>query len=432
MSTSSTTTRNEPEREATASGASPSLLIADSFEPSGIAALEQLGCHVHVDPTLQGETLLAAIRDQDPQVLIVRSTRVDADAIAAGERLSLIVRAGAGYDTIDITAASSQGISVANCPGMNALAVAELAWGLILGCDRRIPDQVIDLRAGTWKKKEYAKAAGLYGRTLGIVGLGRIGLAIASRGQAFGMKVVAWSRNLTGETADQLGIGCCEELINLARMSDVISINIASNNETKHIIDRSFCEALRPGAIVVNTSRGSVIDQDALKSAIQKNNVRAGLDVFAEEPGSGDSSFTDSIVHEAGVYGTHHIGASTAQAQEAIAAEVVRIVRTWLESGEVPNCVNLATRTSASELLSVRHLNKPGVLAHVFEVLGRGGTNVEEMENVIYADAVAACARIQVDRSIDDASLTAIRAHEHVISVTRTSIQDSQPTGEGS
>ena len=424
------TTRIDSEPNASDASSGPSLLIADAFEPSGIAALEQLGCHVQVDPTLQGDALVTAVRDQDPQVLVVRSTKVQEAAIAAGQRLSLIVRAGAGYDNIDIKTASSQGISVANCPGMNALAVAELVWGLILSCDRRIPDQTRDLRDGTWNKKEYAKAAGLYGRTLGIVGLGRIGLAVAKRGQAFGMKVVAWSRSLTEETADQLGIGCCKELVNLARMSDVISINIAANAHTEQLIDSSFCEALRPGAIVVNTSRGSVIDQEALAAAIKNNHVRAGLDVFATEPGSGDPTFTDDIVQAPGVYGTHHIGASTSQAQEAIASEVVRIIRTWQESGEVTNCVNLATRTSASELLAVRHLNKPGVLAHVFEVLGRGGTNVEEMENVIYAEAVAACARIQVDRSVDDASLASIRDHEHVISVTRTSIQDSTSSGE--
>ncbi|MCH2132444.1 MAG: NAD(P)-binding domain-containing protein [Phycisphaerales bacterium] len=429
MGTSSPTTSTTNQAEGTAGESQATVLLADSFQPSGIAALEQQGCHVHVDPSLEGDALVDAIREHDPQVLVVRSTRVSDAAIAAGQSLSLIVRAGAGYDTIDTTAASAQGISVANCPGMNALAVAELAWGLILACDRRIPDQTIDLRAGTWKKKEYAKAAGLHGRTLGVIGLGRIGLAVARRGQAFGMKVIAWSRSLTADTADHLGIGWCEELGNLARMADVVSINVAANADTKHLIDASFCDALRPGAIVVNTSRGSVIDQDALRTAIRDKNVRAGLDVFADEPAAGDPAFSDAIVQEPGVYGTHHVGASTAQAQEAIAAEVVRIISTWLDSGEVPNCVNLATRTSASELLSVRHLNKPGVLAHVFDVIGRGGVNVEEMENVIYADAVAACARIQLDRSIGEDDLEAVRSHEHVISVTRSAIKTPDTPG---
>jgi D-3-phosphoglycerate dehydrogenase len=414
--------------DASLDGDSPVLLMADAFEASGIAALEQQGCRVHVDPSLKGEALIDAIRSHEPQALVVRSTRVPAEAIAAGSRLSLIVRAGAGYDTIDIAAASAQGISVANCPGMNSLAVVELAWGLILSCDRRIPDQTIDLRAGIWNKKAYAKAAGLAGRTLGVVGLGRIGLEVARRGRAFGMKVIAWSRSLTPDTADALGIGCCEDLINLARMSDVVSVHVASTPQTSGLIDSAFCDAMRPGSILVNTSRGQVVDQAALIQAIETKQVRAGLDVFADEPGAGDQKFSDPIVQQSGVYGTHHVGASTDQAQEAIAQETVRIIRTWLQSGHVINCVNLATRTSASELLSIRHLNKPGVLAHVFEILGRGGTNVEEMDNVIYAGAVAACARIQIDRSIDDGDLNRIREHQHVISVTRSDIAsaDSQ------
>lgn len=398
------------------------ILIADNFESSGIAALEQLGCDVELDPSLQGESLAAMIREKDPSILIVRSTRVQEAAIKAGRSLSLIVRAGAGYDSIDIASASAQGISVANCPGMNALAVAELAWGLILSCDRRIPDQTRDLRDGVWNKKEYAKASGLHGRTLGVVGLGRIGQAVAERGRAFGMNVISWSRSLTPETADENAVGYCEELTNLARMSDVISINVAANKDTAHLIDERFCDAMRPGTILVNTSRGSVIDEAALIRAIREKKVRAGLDVFAEEPSANAPEFKDPIVKEEGVYGSHHIGASTSQAQEAIANETVRIIKTWVATGQVPNCVNLASRTAASEMISIRHLNKPGVLAHVFEVLGRCGVNVEEMENVIYDEAVAACARIQIGGTLKDTDLAAIDDNKNIISITRTSI----------
>jgi D-3-phosphoglycerate dehydrogenase len=398
------------------------ILIADNFESSGIAALEQLGCDVELDPSLQGESLADVIREKDPSILIVRSTRVQEAAIKAGRSLSLIVRAGAGYDSIDIASASAQGISVANCPGMNALAVAELAWGLILSCDRRIPDQTRDLRDGVWNKKEYAKASGLHGRTLGVVGLGRIGQAVAERGRAFGMNVISWSRSLTPETADENAVGYCEELTNLARMSDVISINVAANKDTAHLIDERFCDAMRPGTILVNTSRGSVIDEAALIRAIREKKVRAGLDVFAEEPSANAPEFKDPIVKEEGVYGSHHIGASTSQAQEAIANETVRIIKTWVATGQVPNCVNLASRTAASEMISIRHLNKPGVLAHVFEVLGRCGVNVEEMENVIYDEAVAACARIQIGGTLKDTDLAAIDDNKNIISITRTSI----------
>lgn len=401
---------------------SSSVLIADNFEASGIAALEQLGCEVDIDASLDGALLTQMVQEKDPSVLVVRSTKVNEETIKAGRNLSLIVRAGAGYDTIDIAAASAQGISVANCPGMNALAVAELAWGLILSCDRRIPDQTQDLRQGVWKKKEYSKASGLHGRTLGIVGLGRIGQAVAARGKAFGMNVVGWSRSLTSEIADQYGIGYCEALTNLARMSDVISVNVAANKDTAKLIDEKFCECMRPGSILVNTSRGSVVDESALIRAIREKQIRAGLDVFADEPKAGSKDFVDPITKEPGVFGTHHVGASTAQAQEAIADETVRIIETWIKTGQVSNCVNLASRTSASELISVRHLNKPGVLAHVFEVLGTSGLNVEEMENVIYDNAVAACARIQIGGPLEDSQMDAIRKHKNIISITRTSI----------
>ena len=399
-----------------------SILIADNFEASGVAALEQLGCTVDIDASLEGDSLARMIEEKDPSVLIVRSTRVQEEAIKSGRSLSLIVRAGAGYDTIDIASASAQGVSVANCPGMNALAVAELAWGLILSCDRRIPDQTRDLREGVWKKKEYAKASGLHGRTLGVVGLGRIGQAVIERGKAFGMNVVAWSRSLTPEKADEHGIGYCEKLTNLARMSDVISINVADNKDTANLVDEKFCDSMRPGTILVNTSRGSVIDESALTKAIREKQIRAGLDVFADEPKASDPDFKDPIVNEDGVYGTHHVGASTSQAQEAIANETVRIVQTWISSGQVPNCVNLASRTAASEMISIRHLNKPGVLAHVFEVLGKSGLNVEEMENVIYDEAIAACARIQIGGTLEESDLAEIRQNSNIISITRSSI----------
>ena len=143
---------------------SPVILIADSFNEAGVDAIRSLGCNVHCDASLDGESLTEAVNQHQPNAIIVRSTKVPQPVFEVADHLSLVIRAGAGYDTIDVAAASSLGISVANCPGMNAIAVAELAWGLILSCDRRIPDQTADLRAGTWAKKEYAKAAGIYGR----------------------------------------------------------------------------------------------------------------------------------------------------------------------------------------------------------------------------------------------------------------------------
>ncbi len=238
------------------------------------------------------------------------------------------------------------------------------------------------------------------------------------------MNVVAWSRSLTQEKADRLGVGFCSNIINLAKMSDVVSINIAATGDTKNIIDERFCSALKDGAYIVNTSRGSVIDQVALTAAIREKGVRAGLDVYADEPAAADKTFADAIVNEPGVYGTHHIGASTDQAQQAIADEVVRVVESYLSTGEVPNCVNRAASTTATSLLTVRHLNKPGVLAHVFYTLGQANINVEEMENIIYEGAEAACARIQLDDLPDESEINAIRSNDNVLSVSITSISD--------
>jgi len=393
------------------------VLVADKFEQAGLDDLQSRGCRVQFEPDLIGESLEAAIRQHDPGVLVVRSTKVSAAALQSADHLSLIVRAGAGYDNIDLVAASAKGIFVANCPGRNSVAVAELTWALILACDRRVPDQTVDLRNRTWNKKEYTKAPGLYGRTLGVVGLGRIGREVATRGHAFGMKVVAWSRSLTEEKAREMGIAYCGNLINLAKVADVVSINVAASPETERLIGEKFFAALKPGAYVINTSRGSVVDAQALTAAIRTKGVRAGLDVYANEPAGGTGTFEDPIIDEPCVYGTHHVGASTDQAQSAIWAEVAHIIDTYQTVGMVPNCVNRASSTAATNLLIVRHLNHPGVLAHVFYTLGQAGINVEEMENIIYDGAKAACARIQLDELPQPEHIAAIRANDDVLSV---------------
>lgn len=398
------------------------ILIADKFQASGAEALRKLGCEVVTRPDATADTMKDVVAEVDPEILIVRGTKVPAAAIQAGRRLGVIVRAGAGYDSIDVAEASRQGIYVTNCPGKNSVAVAEVAWGLILACDRRIPDQVADLRQGKWNKAEYSKARGLKGRTLGIVGTGQIGMEIAHRGQAFGMHVIGWSRSLTREKAEALGIGFAETLADLASHSDVVSVSVASTADTNGLIDASFLASMKPGAIFINTSRGSVVDHAALANAIRDKGLRAGLDVFGNEPGGGTGTFVDPIVGLPGVYGTHHVGASTDQAQDAIAGEAVRIVRHYLETGEVCNCVNLAAKTPATSLLTVRHKNRPGVLAHIFDVIDEAEINVEEMENIIYEGAEAACARIQLDDELNSEHIAMIRRNPHILSIDSSRI----------
>lgn len=398
------------------------VLVGDSFEQSGLDGLRNLGCDVVFKPDLSSEALAAAVVASEANILVVRGKKVGAHVFEKASKLSLILRAGAGYDSIDVAAASARGIFVANCPGKNAIAVAELTWALILSCDRRVPDQTADLRAGRWNKVEYSKASGLFGRTLGIVGLGQIGLEVAARGKAFGMNIVAWSRSLSEEKADALDIGYCSSIINLAKMSDVVSVHVAGTPDTRHLINEQFFAAMKNGASFINTSRGAVVDSAALTNAIRAKSIRCGLDVFATEPSSPQDAFTDPIVKEPGVYGSHHVGASTEQAQQAIAREAVRVVAEYVRTGRVQNCVNRAAKTPATCLLTVRHLNRPGVLAHIFYTLGQAGINVEEMENIIYEGTQAACARIQLDQAPHPEHMTAISANEHVLSAELTSL----------
>ena len=385
------------------------VLIADKFEKVGIDGLKELGCTVISEPGVKADALPDLIRRVDPNILIVRSKKVNVDALRAGTALTLVIRAGAGIDTIDVAAASELGVFVSNCPGKNSIAVAELVMGLLLSCDRRIPDQVADLRQGKWNKADYSKARGLHGRTLGIVGLGQIGREVAQRARAFGMRVVAWSRNLTHEEADRLDLVYALTPLEVARLADAVTVNVAATPETKHLVNAEFLAAMKPGSYLINTARGSVVDEAALQQAVRERGIRAGLDVFQNEPAGGTGEFASAIAQAPGVFGTHHVGASTDQAQVAIAHEVIRIVQSFRATGEVPNVVNRLARSSATHVLTIRHRNRPGVLAHVFGVLAGAEINVEEVENIIYHGAQATLARIHLDGQPESSALTRIR-----------------------
>lgn len=402
------------------------ILIADKFEEQGIAALKAAGCDIAQAVGLKDDALVKAISEAHCDILIVRSTKVTAAMMDAGPQLALIIRAGAGFNTIDVAAASQRSILVANCPGKNAIAVAELTFGLILALDRRIVDATVDLRGGKWNKKLYSEAAGLKGRTLAIIGMGQIGREVARRAQAFEMPVVAWSRSLTPETAKSLGVAFAPTIEDAASTCDIFSVHLAFSKETNKRINASVLERLHPGSFVINTARGEVLDYAALAQAVESRKLRVGLDVFETEPKEGVAPFAERILAAGGVvYATPHIGASTTQAQNAIADETVRIVTTYLRTGRVENCVNLCARSPARYVLLVRHLNRPGVLAHTLNAISHAGVNVEEMENVICEGALAACARIKLDVRLDDAVVEKIRTgHEHVISVTQSPLRD--------
>jgi D-3-phosphoglycerate dehydrogenase len=394
------------------------VLIADEFEQSGRDKLRDLGCEVSFQPALKDDTLTAAIAEFQPDALVVRSTKVTEAHLAAGA-LKLVVRAGAGYNTIDVAAASRRGIYVSNCPGKNSIAVAELAFGLILALDRRLADNVASLRAGAWNKKEYSKAAGICGRTLGLIGLGQIGCEMIPRARSFGLRVIAWSRSLTPERAEELGVERRPSPVDVAEEADIVSVHLALNGETRGLVGAEFFARLKPGAIFINTARAEVVDQAALSQAVVEKKIRAGLDVFAQEPAGGAGEFADPIVKLGLVYGTHHIGASTEQAQEAIAAEAVRVIETFRDTGKVPNVVNLARKTPATCALVVRHLDRPGVLAGVLDWIRAERINIQEMENVVFDGAEAAVARINLETEPPEAVLEELRqANDNIVDVT--------------
>jgi D-3-phosphoglycerate dehydrogenase / 2-oxoglutarate reductase len=389
------------------------VLIADKFEQSGIDGLKALGCEVLYEPGLKDSALADSIASSRAQVLVVRSTQVTEAMLDAGE-LSLVVRAGAGVNTIDVAAASRRGIYVSNCPGKNAVAVAELTFALMMALDRRIPENVAELKAGRWNKKEFSKARGLFGRTLGLIGFGNIGQEVARRARAFGMPVLVWSRRFTAngdlrrEAMEQWGIEVMGSAEKVAAHADVISIHLALTKDTRGFVDADVLRQARPGAMLINTARAEVLDYNALGDAIREKGLRVALDVFANEPAGAEGPFNDPIMSLPNVIGTHHIGASTDQAQEAIAAETVRIVRSFVETGRVPNVVNLAKQTPATHMLVVRHRDRPGVLAHVFEQLRSANLNVQETENIIFEGAHAAVARINLDGAPPSETLHAI------------------------
>jgi D-3-phosphoglycerate dehydrogenase len=393
------------------------ILIADKLASFVPGRLQDLGAQLEVDSTLDGEALTERIRNFDPEVLIVRSTKVTAAQIEAGNSLSLVVRAGAGVNTIDIAAASARGVYVANCPGKNAAAVAELTIGHLINLDRRISDHVATLRNHRWDKKGLGEARGLRGRTLAVLGTGPVGREVIARAKAFGMRVVAWSRRLTEEQAADLGVTRAPTPEAAVTNADAVTVHLALTPETRKRIGASVFSAMKPGAYFVNTSRGEVVDQEALLEACRTRGIRAGLDVFANEPSAGQAPFDDPLVDHPNVYGTCHVGASTDEAEEAVGEEVVRIVAAYQNAEPIPNCVNLAVRSAATHVVVVRHADRVGVLAHCLRILSEARHNVQGMENIVFSGGRAACARIEVVGEPSAEVLAAIRSSPDVFHV---------------
>lgn len=319
------------------------ILIADKFPESQQQTLRAAGHDLTYQPDLQDDALIKALPTQ--QILIVRSTRVQADALAkdASPDLKLIIRAGAGTNTIDKTTAAARDVRVCNVPGANSIAVAELVFGLLIALDRNLPDNALDLRNQRWNKKRYSSARGLCGQTIALLGLGAIGIAVATRARAFGMEVRALAKpNRSQATLDAMkkhAITVVDPLPKLLSESDIVSLHLPANPETKHLVNAAFLADMKPNATLINTSRGELIDETALLAAIKNKGIRAGLDVYQNEPAQGEGEFTSALANHPNIIGTHHIGASTEQAQTAVADGVLRVIDAFT-NGKLLNCVN--------------------------------------------------------------------------------------------
>jgi D-3-phosphoglycerate dehydrogenase len=371
------------------------LLIADKLPREHVQTLRKIVEEVEYTPDLTAVTLADNISNVN--VLIVRGTIVHSNVIERADALELIVRSGAGTENIDVQAASARGIYVTNCPDKNSAAVAELTIGLLLAVDRRIPDQVTPLRNSIWDKTEYGKADGLKGKVFGVIGTGAIGQEVIKRAKAFDMSVIAWSRSLTDDEVKELGVIRAQTIDELLSKCDIVSLHVALTPETEHLLSAARIAKLKPGAIILNTARGAIVDTAALVAALRNGRVRAGLDVYEGEPSEGQGKFVNMLSGVPNWVGTHHIGASTDQAQRATADETVRIIEAYVKTGNIENCVNFAKETPAEYELIIRHYDKIGVLTRILSELRESKINVHEVHNIIFEGAKAAVARIQLD-----------------------------------
>jgi D-3-phosphoglycerate dehydrogenase len=397
------------------------VLLADSLPASAVDRLIAAGDEVEARPELTAEDLPSAIAGFE--ALVVRSTKVTAEALDAADCLGLIVRAGAGTNTIDCSRAAERGVFVCNVPGKNAFAVAELTMGLLIAIDRHIAAGTADLRAGAWNKKAYSKADGLAGRRMGIIGVGDIGLAVAERAWAFGLDVVAVAKPGRSEDsiarAERAGITYVDDLGELLATSDIVSLHVPGAPDTKGLVNADFLAQMKDKAILLNTSRGDVVDEAALIAAMDERGLRAGLDVFVNEPGSSTAGFESALAAHPSVVGTHHIGASTEQAQDAVAAGTIDGINAY-RSGRPVHCVNLDPVPHKAASLTIRHKDRVGVLASVLAVLRTAQLNVSNMQNQVFLGAKAAVASIDVGHLPSDEVIAELQSLDDVIYVSIT------------
>ncbi|WP_031505683.1 phosphoglycerate dehydrogenase [Streptomyces megasporus] len=320
----------------------PVVLIAEELSPATVDALGPDFEIRHCDGADRAE-LIPAIADVDA-ILVRSATKVDAEAIAAAKRLKVIARAGVGLDNVDVSAATKAGVMVVNAPTSNIVTAAELACGLLISTARNIPQANAALKNGEWKRSKYTGVE-LAEKTLGVVGLGRIGVLVAQRMSAFGMRIVAYDPYVQPARAAQMGVKLLS-LDELLEVSDFITVHLPKTPETVGLIGDEALHKVKPTVRIVNAARGGIVDEEALLSALKEGRVAgAGLDVFSTEPCTDSPLFAfDNVV------ATPHLGASTGEAQEKAGVAVARSVRLALAGELVPDAVNVQGGVIAEEV----------------------------------------------------------------------------------
>ena len=400
------------------------VLFADAVGESTVTELEARGHTCVVDAGLKAADLPSSLDGFD--ALVVRSTKVGREVFENADRLALVIRAGAGTNTIDTGAAAARGVLVANLPGRNAVAVAELTMGLLLAVDRRIVDGTVDLRAGRWNKKAYGAARGLLGSTMGILGLGSIGLEVAQRARAFGMDVLALAKPDRSEhvraRAEDLHIGMAESLSELLPACDVVSLHLPSGPDTAGLVDRSFLGRMRPRVHPAEHLAGRPRRRGrAARGARRARTSAPGWTCTPTSPGPGRPSGPPGSPSTRGWSAPTTSGRRPSRPRTPSPPGVVEVIDAFVQ-GETPNCVNLTPSRIGSATLTVRHLDRVGVLAHVLDRLSRDRLNVEHMQNRVFRGGDAAVATIDVAGPLSDDLLADLGALPDVFGVSATTI----------
>jgi len=390
------------------------ILVACTLPEDALQELRSLASETIYRPDLTAEQMPELVGDVS--VLIVGRTRVSPEVIAAGRSLEMIVRVGTNTSNIAVDEASAQGVFVCNCPHKDAIAVAELALGLLLALDRRLPEHIAAQQRGGRTELPAGDALGLAGRTLGVVGFGPVGQAIARRAQGFDMSVLAWSPTLTPELAAAHRVGFCAWPRELARQSDMVAVHAPQQEVDDFLVDAEFLRNMREGAYLVYIGHPAALDESALVEIAPRRKLRFAYDTHAPHVADSDAGRFRSRLRELpDVIGTHHLADRTRQAREATAVEAVRVVREFLVSGQALNCVNLLARSPATWQLALRLRDTVGVMAAVMDHIRADGINAQEITSRVFAGARAAACVIALDERPSSEALSAIRNLDGVL-----------------